>query len=463
MSVARRLAALLALALGLGLAGCAVPPEATRRAPAERAPPPMRVFDGAPQPLPLPSNAELAQDFMDLTFRMESGARLPVLTRYEAPIRVGVAGPAAPTLGRDLDALIARMRREAGLDVARAGVAEANVVIETVPRPVMRRLVPQAACFVVPNLGSWAEYRRQHRSEAADWTRLLRRERAAIFVPDAIAPQELRDCLHEELAQAVGPLGDLWRLPGSVFNDDNFQAVLTSADMLVLRATYAPELASGMSEAEVAARLPAVLARLNPSGGWAAPVAARTAPRAYAEAIDAALTETSPEAARRAAAARAAALARGTGGAAEGFALYALGRLTLASDPEAARATFARAAAIYAADPRTEIHAAHVGLQLAALALSRGEPRAALALARGHRRAAERGRNAALLATLGLIEAEALRLMGQERRARVVHLDSLGWARYGFGSDEEVRARVGEIAALAPRAPAPSPLTEPAS
>ena len=426
-----------------------------RRVPLDGALPPMRAFENGPPATPLPSNAVLAQDFMDLTFRMESGARLERLTRYEGPIRVGVTGPAAPTLGRDLDALVRRLRREAGLDIARARDGEANVVIETVPRRVMRRLVPQAACFVVPDVASWAEYRRSRRSDAVDWRRLARRTRTAIFVPDAIPPQELRDCLHEEVAQAVGPLGDLWRLPGSVFNDDNFNAVLTPADMLILRATYAPELASGMGEADVAARLPAVLARLNPSGGRPAPVVARTAPRAYAEAIEAALTEGAPEAERRAAAARAAALARPMGGAPEGFALYALGRLSLATDPEGARAAFERAAAIYAADPRMAVHAAHVGLQLAALALRRGDVAGALALARRHRRAAESGQNAALLATLGMIEAEALDLMGQERRARLAWLDSLGWARYGFGSDAEVRARMAEIAALAPR-PAPS-------
>ena len=435
-----------------------------RRAPLTDALPPMRAFESAPPAVPVPSNAALAQDFMDLTFRMESGAPLERLTRYEGPIRVAVAGPAALTLGRDLDDLIGRLRREAGLDVARAEGGEANVVIETVPRRAMRRLVPEAACFVVPNVGSWAEYRRARASSALDWHRLARRERTAVFVPDGVPPQELRDCLHEDLAQAVGPLGDLWRLSGSVFNDDNFNGVLTPADMLILRATYAPELASGMGEAEVAARLPAVLARINPAGGRARPVAARTAPRAYADAIELALSEMEPEARRRAAAARAAALARAAGGASEGFALYALGRLTLAADEDAARAAFERASAIYAAGPGMEVHAAHVGLQLAALALRRGDAEGTLALARRHRKAAWRGQNAALLASLGLIEAEALSLAGRERRARSVRLDSLGWARYGFGSDAEVRARMAEIAALAPPHPrSPLQATEPAS
>ena len=60
---------------------------------------------------------------------------------------------------------------------------------------------------------------------------------------------------HEELAQALGPLNDLYRLSDSVFNDDNFQSVLTSFDMDILRMTYSPSLSSGMSREEVAARL----------------------------------------------------------------------------------------------------------------------------------------------------------------------------------------------------------------
>jgi hypothetical protein len=41
--------------------------------------------------------------------------------------------------------------------------------------------------------------------------------------------------------------------------------------------------------------------------------------------------------------------------------------------------------------------------------------------------------------------------MGRSSEARTVRLDSLGWARYGFGPDEVVRARLNEIAALTPR------------
>jgi hypothetical protein len=49
-------------------------------------------------------------------------------------------------------------------------------------------------------------------------------------------------------------------------NDDNIHTILTDFDVIVLRATYAPELRSGMTRAEVAEPLPAILRRINPAG-----------------------------------------------------------------------------------------------------------------------------------------------------------------------------------------------------
>ena len=38
------------------------------------------------------SNADIARDFLDLAFRLESGRELPVLTRFEGTIRVLMTG-----------------------------------------------------------------------------------------------------------------------------------------------------------------------------------------------------------------------------------------------------------------------------------------------------------------------------------------------------------------------------------
>jgi hypothetical protein len=286
-----------------------------------------------------------------------------------------------------------------------------------------------------------------------DWVTLAERDRVAVFVPSDTAPQEVRDCLHEELAQALGPLNDLYRLSDSVFNDDNFHTVLTGFDMLMLRMYYDPALQNGLTEAEVAARLPALIDRLNPAGaGRGGPARADATPRAWVEAVETALGPRAGYAVRRQAAERAVALAREAGwtDARLAFAWFALGRLTLARAPDVSVAALAAAAGLYRGLPEGAIHAAHIDMQMAAYALAGGEAEAAIRLCNRAMPVVRQAQNAALLASLMMIKAEALDLQGRRAEASALRLDSLGWARYGFGSDAEVRARLSEIALLPP-------------
>jgi hypothetical protein len=416
--------------------------------------PQMNLF-GPTRPLPVTrANAQIAQDFLDLSFQMESGRQIERLSRFEGPVSIAVAPGAPASLGFDLDRLIARLRQEAGIDLRRMGFAEgpANITIETLPRAQMQRLVPQAACFVVPRVGSWAEFRRSRNTRDMDWTTLQTREQVAVFIPNDVAPQEIRDCLHEEVAQALGPLNDLYRLPDSVFNDDNFNAVLTGFDMLVLRAYYDPALRSGMTQAEVARALPGLLARLNPAGEGGTASPPPPTPRAWIEAIETALGPGTRENQRAAAAQRAVTLARqaGLSDARLAFSYFALGRLSLASDPETSVNAFLAARNIYDRVAPGHIHAAHIDMQLAAFALSSGRHEDALRLTGGAMAAATRAENAALLATLQMIRAEALEAVARPSEAQQVRLDSLAWGRYGFGTNAEVGARLTEIAELTP-------------
>ena len=416
--------------------------------------PPMKAFASAQVRRPIRSNAEISGDFLDLAFFLESGRALPVLTRFEGPVSVAVRGNAPAVLQQDLDRLLSRLRIEAGIDIRRARPgAPASVTFEVIPKARLQALVPDAACFVVPNVSSWTEYRRLRNRPETDWTRLRERERMAIFLPGDVAPQEMRDCLHEELAQALGPVNDLYRLSDSVFNDDNFHTILTGFDMLILRAYYAPELRSGMSRAEVAARLPALLARLNPAGGSGAPLRHAPTPRAWKEAIETAVSTRAEQAARRRAAERAVALARAEGwnDTRLAFALFARGRLSLGVDSRLALASFQEAERIYRSLPGSELQAANMGVQLAAYALSGGRAGEAIRIVETHLDIVRKAQNAALLATLLAIKAEALAMRGHEREAALVRLDSLGWARYGFGSQALVAERMQEIAAIAER------------
>ena len=194
-------------------------------------------------------NAEIAEDFLDLEFRLESGRALPVLTRFEGPITLALTGAVPAQAAGEMTRLIARYRAEAGLDIAHAPAGQpASITVEFVSRSALQRAVPNAACFVVPGVQSFAEFRAAS-AATLDWSRLITRRHAAVFIPADTSAQEQRDCLNEETAQAMGPLNDLYHLTDSVFNDDNFNSVLTGFDMLMLRLHYAPELHSGMSRA----------------------------------------------------------------------------------------------------------------------------------------------------------------------------------------------------------------------
>lgn len=412
--------------------------------------PPMKRF-GAYRPAPVNlSNVDIARDFIDLSFRLESGRDLPWMTRFEGPVSVTMQGDIPPTAPRDLDALLARLRSEARIPVHRTP-GPANITIHFLPRAEMQQEVPEAACFVAPRVGSWAEFVRARGTQTVSWATLRQRSRLAVFIPSDTSPQEVRDCLHEEVAQALGPLDDLYRLTDSVFDDDNFHGVLTGFDMLILRAYYSPDLPSGTTRAEAAARLPALLARLNPRGQRIAPAPAPTpTPRAWVRAIEAALGPRSSDARRERAAAQAVRIARSEGwqDARMAFSLFVLGRLERLEAPDRALSALKAAQAIYAGLPDTAVQGAHIDTQLAAYALAAQAPEYALALIDRARPVAERAQNAALLATLDLMRADALMMQGNPKAARAARLDSIGWARYGFGTDQAIRQRMEQIASL---------------
>jgi hypothetical protein len=445
---------ILPICLMLGACVASAPSETPTRANTQEQSilPQMKAFS-APSPVPSArSNADIHRDFMELSFQLESGRQLTLFTRFERPISVRVTGSPPANLAPDLNRLLHRLRREAGININLTNSASANITIQAVSRAAIRRHLPKAACFVVPNISDLSEYRAAKRSRATNWSALQRRERLAIFLPSDASPQEVRDCLHEELAQALGPLNDLYRLTDSVFNDDNVHTVLTGFDMLVLRAYYSPELRNGMTRGQVAARLPSILSRLNPAGDNLPPRHADATPRAWIRAVQTALGPGARPAQRRVAAEEALKISKAMGWTdhRRAFSHFALGRLNQASDPRFAQSQFQLAEQFYRRTPNTSLHRAYSASHLAAHAVSQGQGEEALALIAPHLATAERHENAALLATLLMLRAEALDLTGRVSEARAVRMDSLGWARYGFGADWAVRAKLREISSLSP-------------
>jgi len=444
------------LGLALALAGC-VETATPMLVPVPRAAPEpsrfgeIKTFSRSfPNP-PARANADMVRDFLDLHFRLESGHELRMFTRFEAPLTLRVTGQPVPTLDHDLDRLLGRLRRDAGISIKRVSDLDAVITVEVVPSREIRKILPSAACFVLPNVSSLAEYAADRRAARVDWTRLTARETAALVVPSDISPQELRDCLHEELAQSLGPVNDLYRLPDSIFNDDNVHTVLTGFDMLMLRAAYAPELRSGMTRDQVAAVLPKVLARLNPAGEGRASNPLPPTPRNWAREIEAALGPDRNLDSRLSAAtsARRIALRQGWRDQRLAFSNYTLGLMVQGYDATEAQSYFAAALQALEGVPDAEIYRTVISAQVAAYALATGRPERTIAITERYLPIARRYENALIMATLMMMQAEALTLSGRDAEARAVRLDSYGWARYGLGSDQAISARLDDIAALA--------------
>ncbi|WP_299030837.1 DUF2927 domain-containing protein [uncultured Sulfitobacter sp.] len=414
--------------------------------------PPVKVFAQGRHAGPIRANNDLALDFIELSFKLESGRDLPVFTRFEGPVTVTVVGKQPPSLQHDLTRLLKRLRTEARIDISQINAPRANITINAVPRKEIRKMLPQAACFVAPNVSTLDEYRKARKSSKTNWSQLRKRTQLAIFLPNDVSPQEVRDCLHEELAQSLGPLNDLYRLPDSVFNDDNVHTVLTGFDMLMLRAYYSPKLHNGMSRGQVAATLPHILREINPRGENAAANFATRTPIQWKRAVESALGPASsrPERLKGANEALRIAKAMGWQDQRRAFAHYAMGRVIQRENPKEAHKHYSAAKKFYTATPGTRLHQAYVATQLSAFAVSQGQGADALRLIAPHVETAKMNENAALLSTLLLLRAEALDLENRPSEAQAVRMDSLGWARYGFGSDWAVRAKLREIASLNP-------------
>ena len=96
------------------------------------------------------SNKDIARDFMDLTFSLESGSNLPVFTRFEGPISVRLTGKVPQSLPSVLNRLIHRLQDEANLEIYYTSADQANVNVHAVSSRQIQRTLPMAACFVAP-------------------------------------------------------------------------------------------------------------------------------------------------------------------------------------------------------------------------------------------------------------------------------------------------------------------------
>lgn len=268
--------------LVLALAACAAAPEgsAPESAP-ESAPPPAE----APAALPafpslgtaLPAghtaydNASLAGLFATLALETEWGAARRHLVRFEEPVTVALEGPGAGRYADFLDRFLARLRAEAEVPITRG--TPANLTVRFVEGRRFESALSTAACVTAQGRIAWDDYAADptgHGAEALVRARALRA--MTIFIPDNAPPYLVRNCLLEEIPQALGLANDLYGLGTSSFNDDGAHLWPTKLDYLMLRVLYAPEMRTGLGRRQAEARARTVLDRVNPEGIGAAPL-----------------------------------------------------------------------------------------------------------------------------------------------------------------------------------------------
>jgi len=425
-------AALAALALA---AACAAPTTKVPQAPpAEPA-----LYTALPAGDTAWSNRSLAALLATLVFEAEWGGRRAHLVRFEAPVRVALEGPGAQRHAGFLAGYFAYLRRHAGIDIALAPLGR-MLVIGFVPGGDFRALLPGAACTLVPGDRAWADF-------AADPDRLggraliaaRRVEAMTIFLPADAAPWRVRACLLEEIAQALGPINDLYGLGASIFNDDFAHLWPTRLDLLMLRVLYASEMRTGLAPTEAEARARAVLDRINPAGRRA-----RDLPRPrladgarWRRLIGQATAHGTAPGRRRALAADALALseAAAPGSPWHCLSLTLLGRLLTPADPNAALVHLRRAESVCArAHGAGDVRLLRLRLSIAAALLALDRPAEALEAVAGLGPSlAAHGLDAGVAEVYALTGRASLAL-GRGAEAAAAARRAEAWEAYAFGT-----------------------------
>lgn len=211
------------------------------------------------------SNASLAGLFTDLLFDTEWGETVPQLLRLDAPVAVALQGPGSERYAPFLDTFLAQIRREAGVAISRsAGPHALNV--QFVPGAEWAPLQGNQ-CIIVYGLPTWPEFLLD-RGRYSDYRAVSPRELAerTVFIPNTNEPHEIRECLIEEITQALGPSNDIYGLGPSIFNDDDAHVWPTRLDYLMLRVLYDDRMEAGIARREAEKRALAILNSINPDG-----------------------------------------------------------------------------------------------------------------------------------------------------------------------------------------------------
>lgn len=219
----------------------------------------------------LRSNASIQRDFFDLVFEAEGGVRFERLNKLKQPIGVVFETERFESHRGFVSDFLAELRDASEIDIQLATSAEdgarfaSRIHFRFVSFGEMDVATPTAQCVFSPGVAPF----RQIVEQGALYKELSQQIAATdttVYIPVDRTPSEVRECVYEEITQALGPRNDLLHLSGSIFNDENGHARPTAFDLLILRALYDPRLRPLDSRATVEIVLPQILAEINPAG-----------------------------------------------------------------------------------------------------------------------------------------------------------------------------------------------------
>lgn len=396
------------------------------------------------QPIPW-TRADLAADFIELTFDAEWGVRGDNLIRWEHPVSFSLRGPELQAYRDYAAVVIARLdvATGEGLTVTLTNSPNADIQIRSASRAEMQEAAPGALCFFAPFTGDWAAFREARARGGARWSDLAAFEGMTIFIPANAAPYEVRGCIAEETIQALGPGNDLHRLEDSVFNDDAAHLFPTAFDALMLRVLYDPAVMSGMNRSEARAAAMKALQRAKTDGFGVRRRGAGVVDDMHDELLNRTLRDPNPSERRKWARrliAEAKSRNRTDHRLGEAYALAALQDYRAADHAAAIENYELAEAALLAVEGPANVRVAIVRGALATVLKREGRARDAIAkldlaipvlAANAHERH---------LATALRWKAASLAQTGDKTGATSAARQALNWARYVWGADSKVAA-----------------------
>lgn len=207
------------------------------------------------------TDAEIIDGFYRIVFGAEFhvSGRVDRIRKYEMPVRVYANSRARPHRRKEVAAVVDDIRSKIQhLDIAMTdNRKDANVTVTLVRDRDIEKTIRQfygreQAARIVKSLEPQclSGFRKDD---------LFRIQHSDVIIVVDAGEFIFRDCIYEELLQALGPINDDDDLPWTMFNDEVQMGFFDIYDQYLLNILYDPRIRAGMTKDQVKELLPQIL------------------------------------------------------------------------------------------------------------------------------------------------------------------------------------------------------------